>query len=146
MLQIKVNLLKNRLYITYSPYPEDTEGNGLHAIKKATEKLAPGFTCITRVTDLRNVDNKIVKFVRQARKLLEDKGVSGLARIGDFPGRGNDAARMIGTWKTARYDKYSFPVFTADTPEQAENVLDRWEKACNEETTPERKYAESIFS
>jgi len=44
MLDINVNRLKNRLYITYSPYPELNWDKSLFAIKNAAGKLSPADT------------------------------------------------------------------------------------------------------
>lgn len=129
MMDIKVDLLKNRLYITYSPYPENSRENGFQAITKATEKLAPGFTCITRITDIRHIDHKIMQFVRQATQLLVDQGMACAVRIGDFSGN-NTAGEKNGAPRIKNGDApYKCPISTADTLEKAEIILDQWENA-----------------
>lgn len=127
MMDIKVDLLKNRLYITYSPYPDNLRENGFQAITKAAEKLTPGFTCITRITDIRHIDHKIMQFVRQATQLLVDQGMACAVRIGDFS-RNNTAGEKKGDPRIKNGDtSYKCPISTADTLEKAEMILDQWE-------------------
>ena len=125
MLDVKINLLKNRLYITCSPYPEDPYGNGIHAIRKAAGKLSSGFGCITRITDIRPMDQQAVRQVREAREVLVDMGMTHAVRIGELPEAGHADIAAIEPEIIRRYSGSRCTVFTADTPEKAENLLDR---------------------
>lgn len=138
MLDIKINLLKNRLYITYSPYPESGWEKSIFAIKKAADKLSPGFSCVTRITDIRNIDDKIIRFIRQARKMLVDKGMARAVRIGEPSRREIGAANGNDPETENRYGNCKCRISTADTPEKAEMILDRWEKS--REKAPARKH------
>ncbi len=128
MIDIQVNLLKNRLYITYSPYPENTLENQIAAITKAAEKLTPGFTCITRIIDVGTIDEQIMQFIRKGRKLLVERGMAGVVRVGEFSLEQAATAGLIPSEVATYYSKYPCPVFIADTSEKAETILDLYEK------------------
>ncbi len=133
MLDIKINLLKNRLYITYSPYPEDPYGNGIHAIRKAAGKLSSGFGCITRFTDIRSMDQQTDRQVREAREMLVDMGMTRAVRIGEFPEGDHADIAGIEPEIIRRYSGRRCTVYTADTPVKAENLLDRADKTSRTE-------------
>ncbi len=143
MLDIKVNLLKNRLYITYSPYPELNWDKSLFAIKNAADKLSPGFSCVTRITDIRNIDEKVIRFIRQARKMLVDKGMARAVRIGEPSSRENGAAHTNDTDPEIenRYGNCKCRISTADTPEKAEIILDQWAKTRGKASAQKNKSA-----
>jgi len=141
MLDIKINLLKNRLYITYSPYPESSWEKSIYAIKNAADKLSPGFSCVTRVTDIRNIDDNIIRFIRQARKMLLDKGMARAVRIGEPSRRETRSANGNDPETENRYGNCKCRISTADTPEKAEIILDRWEKTREKASTQKHKSA-----
>lgn len=128
MIDIQVNLLKNRLYITYSPYPEHPRENQFAAIAKAAEKLTPGFTCITRIIDVGTIDQQIMQFIRKARKLLLERGMAGVVRVGEFSREQATTAGLIPSEKATHDSNYLCPVFTAESSEKAETMLDQFEK------------------
>ena len=144
MLDIKINLLKNRLYITYSPYPESSWEKSIYAIKRAADKLSPGFSCVTRITDIRNIDDNIIRFIRQARKMLVDKGMARAVRIGEPSRRETRSANGNDPETENRYGNCKCRISTADTPEKAEIILDRWEKTREKASTQKYKSAYSI--
>lgn len=145
MLDIKINLLKNRLYITYSPYPEDPRGNGIHAIEEAAKKLTPGFTCITRVTDIRNINPGVLRFARKARRVLENQGMARAVRTGELP-KEKTAEKIAGDDATgSRFRTSRCPVLTAETPEKAEMLLDHWEHSEKEEDRREYLFAGNVM-
>ena len=133
MLDIKVNLLKNRLYVTYSPYPADTFENNIAGITKAAEKLSPGFTCIARIINVGEIDRKIMQFVRQARKHLIQYGMARVVRVGELSLKQAFAANLIPSELETDYTHYPCPIFTADSMEKAELMLDRYERNRSDE-------------
>ncbi|NOY68336.1 MAG: hypothetical protein GXP53_02425 [Deltaproteobacteria bacterium] len=118
MLDVKVNILKNRLYITLGRIPKNRV-NGAHlTIEKALINLAPGFTCITRVVDIRDVDEKDIAEIMKVQGLLEEHGMAMAARVGAEHGK----EILTFTGKSVGY-----AAFTAKTIDEAERLLDEWE-------------------
>lgn len=122
MLDVKVNVLKNRLYITLGRIPK-SRVNGAHlTIEKALVNLTPGFTCITRVVDIRDIDEKDVAEIKKVQGLLEEHGMVMAARVGVEHGK----EILTFTGKSIHY-----AAFAAKTIDEAEHLLDQWEMEQN---------------
>jgi len=109
MLDVRVNLLKNRLYITLGRGRKHKLENSIQILENAADKLTPGFTCVTRITDCRGFDSTENGFCARIEKLLSDRGMAHLIRIGDVDTANSGNCEI------------------ADTMESADQILDLWE-------------------
>jgi len=117
MLEIKVDLLKNRLYINLGRVRKDTLASAINTVAKEVEKLESGFTCITRVIDVRAIDDNDLKTIREIQKFLSKKGMRKAVRVGTEDGK--KLLEEVG--KNAGYS-----ADTASTMQEAEKKLDAW--------------------
>lgn len=115
MLDVRVNLLKNRLYVTLSRVRQHELENSLQILENATKKLAPGFTCIARLIDFRGFDSRNGSLYEKIEQSLCDCGMVHMVRIGGC----ND-------WISGASGICTF----ADTVEAADQILDRLEASC----------------
>lgn len=117
MFDAKVDLLKNRLYITLGRVQKNQVKNSFDMIQKAAAKLEPGFTCVTRIIDTREIDENDIAEIQRIQKMLADYGMSRVIRVGAQKGR--TLMQTVG-------DNVSYPVEEAGTIEEAEQILDAW--------------------
>ena len=87
MLEVKVDLLKNRLYITLGRVQKNKVKNAHEVVEKAAKKLAPGFTCVTRIIDARDIDQTDIDEIKKIQIMLADCGMSKAVRIGMEDGK-----------------------------------------------------------
>ena len=118
MLETKVDLLKNRLYITLGRVRKDKVSDSARQIEVEIHKLEPGFTCITRIIDVREIDANDVRAIIEIQDLLAEHGISRAVRVGDDSGK--ELIDRIGK-------DVSYIALSADTLEEAEQILDEWE-------------------
>ena len=118
MLEVKVDLLKNRLYITLGRIQKNKVKSAHEVVGKAAKKLAPGFTCITRIVDARDIDQNDIDEIKEIQVILADLGMAKAVRIGMADGK--QLLNQVG--KDAAYG-----VEDAATLNQAEQILDTWE-------------------
>jgi len=118
MLETKVDLLKNRLYITLGRVRKDKVSDSARKIEVEIHKLEPGFTCITRIIDVREIDANDVRAIIEIQDLLAEHGISRAVRVGDDSGK--ELIDRIGK-------DVSYIALSADTLEEAEQILDEWE-------------------
>jgi len=118
MLEIKIDLLKNRLYITIGRVRKDKVADSARQIEEEIRKLEPGFTCITRMIDVREIDENDVRAIIDIQDLLAERGMSKAVRVGDDAGK--ELLDRIG-------HDVSYIALSAETLEEAEQILDEWE-------------------
>jgi len=87
MLEVKVDLLKNRLYITLGRIQKNKVKNAYEMVEKEVKKLAPGFTCITRIIDARDIDQNDIDEIKKIQLMLADRGMSKAVRVGMEDGK-----------------------------------------------------------
>jgi len=124
MLEVKVDLLKNRLYITVGRIQKNKVNNAHEVVGKAANKLTPGFTCVTRIFDARDIDENDIHQIKKIQAMLADLGMAKAVRIGMADGK--QLLNQAG--KEAAYDADD-----AATLEQAEQILDNWEAAAEKD-------------
>ena len=120
MLEVKIDLLKNRLYITLGRIQKQKVKNAHEVVEKAAKKLAPGFTCVTRIFDARDIDQNDIDEIKKIQTLLTELGMSKAVRIGMEDGK--ELLHQVG--KDATY-----VASEAATLDQAEQILDNWENS-----------------
>jgi PP-loop superfamily ATP-utilizing enzyme len=120
MLETKIDLLKNRLYITLGRVRKDKVADSAKKIEVEIHKLEPGFTCITRIIDVREIDANDVRAIIEIQDLLSEHGMSKAVRVGDDSGK--ELLDRIG-------QDVSYIALSADTLEEAEQILDEWESS-----------------
>ncbi len=118
MLEIKIDLLKNRLYITLGRVRKDKVADSARQIEEEIHKLEPGFTCITRMIDVREIDANDVRAIIEIQDMLAEHGMSKAVRVGADAGK--ELLDRIG-------HDVSYSALSADTLEEAEQILDEWE-------------------
>ncbi|MBC2714824.1 MAG: hypothetical protein HF978_05875 [Desulfobacteraceae bacterium] len=126
MLEVKVDLLKNRLYITLGRIQKNRVKNAYEVVEKAAKKLASGFTCVTRIIDARDIDQNDIDEIIRIQMMLADLGMSKAIRVGVENGK--LLLKQVG--KGTEYIATD-----AATLDKAEQMLDNWEKTtrCNED-------------
>jgi len=117
MLDVKVNLLKNRLYITVGRIQKNKVKNSFSIVEKAVRKLEPGFTCITRIIDARDIDQNDINEIKKIQEMLAEMGMSKAIRVGIENGK--LLLNQVG--KDTQYIASD-----ATTLEKAEQLLDDW--------------------
>lgn len=118
MLEVKVDLLKNRLYITLGRIQKNKVKNAHEVVGKAAKKLAPGFTCVTRIFDARDIDQNDIDEIKKIQVMLADLGMAKAVRIGMEDGK--VLLNQVG-------ENATYVAAEAATLDQAEKILDRWE-------------------
>ncbi len=118
MIEVKTDLLKNRLYITFGRIFPNTIDDIIDKISKVAWDLRPGFTCITRITDIREPDEEEFIRITKIQDYLLSIGISKVVRVG----------YKVGTElleKTSREVGYTSE--TASSIKEAERILDEFE-------------------
>lgn len=118
MLEVKVDLLKNRLYITLGRIQKNKVKSAHEVVGKAAKKLTPGFTCVTRIVDARDIDQNDIDEIKEIQALLAGLGMAKAVRIGMADGK--QLLNQVG--KNTLYGTED-----AATLDQAEQLLDNWE-------------------
>ncbi len=94
-------------------------------VEKAVKKLAPGFTCVTRIIDARDIDQNDIAEIKKIQIMLAERGMSKAVRVGMEDGK--ELLNQVG--KGTEYIASN-----AATLEKAEQMLDNPER----ETTPDK--------
>jgi len=115
MLDVRVNLIKNRLYLTLGWTQRDKLNKAFPAIAKAADKLSPGFSCITRVIDARGIQSSDIREIQKVQQYLIDCGMRRVVRVGEETGK--RLLRLAGM-------QYESICTEAASPEEAETLLD----------------------
>lgn len=118
MLEVKVDLLKNRLYITVGRIQKNKVKNAHEVVGKAARKLTPGFTCVTRIFDARDIDENDIAEIKEIQIMLADLGMAKAVRIGMADGK--QLLNQVG-------ENSLYGAEDAATLDQAEQLLDNWE-------------------
>lgn len=117
MFKVDINLLKNRLYLTIGPINKDRLDSVIDEIAEAVDQLDRGFTCVTRVIDIRKLGEQDVLTVIKVQDLLTTKGVSMVARVGIVEGK--QILDRIG-------EDAGYLAVNVESLADAEGVLDKW--------------------
>lgn len=117
MFDARVDLLKNRLYITLGRVQKNKVKNSFDIVETAAAKLESGFTCITRIIDIRDIDENDIAEIQKVQKMLADYGMSRAIRVGAQQGK--TMMKTVG-------NKVSYSVDEAGTIDEAEQILDAW--------------------
>lgn len=115
MLHVTVDLLRNRLYLTLGWIQKNKIKEAMPAIEKATGKLTPGFSCITRIIDTRKADTADMAEIKKIQQYLISRGMSRVVRVGAESGK--KLFRLLGK-------DYQSISHEAATLEKAETILD----------------------
>ncbi|MBW1894957.1 MAG: hypothetical protein JRF40_07565 [Deltaproteobacteria bacterium] len=115
MLEIKVDILKNRLYLTLGRVRKDKVADSSKRIEEEIHRLDHGFSCITRILDVRDIDENDIHEIIKIQDLLSEKGMSRAVRVGIEAGK--ELLDRIG-------DDAGYIALTADNLEEAEKILD----------------------
>jgi hypothetical protein len=122
MFNVRVDLIKNRLYLTFGCIQKNRVKYVLNVIEKAAKKLDPGFTCVTRIIDARDVSASDVSDIKEIQERLVACGMSRVVRVGNEHGK--NLLHIVGAeLKTISED--------ADSLEEAESLLDE----CTEQSS-----------
>ena len=115
MLEIKVDILKNRLYLTLGRVRKDKVADSSKRIEEEIHRLDQGFSCITRIVDVRDIDENDIHEIIKIQDLLSEKGMSRAVRVGIEAGK--ELLDRIG-------EDAGYVALTADNLEEAEKILD----------------------
>lgn len=115
MLDVRIDLIKNRLYLTLGWTQRDKLNKAFPAIAKAADKLSPGFSCITRVIDARGIQTSDITEIQKVQQYLIDCGMRRVVRVGEETGK--RILRLAGM-------EYESICTEASSPEEAETLLD----------------------
>lgn len=115
MLQIKVDVLKNRLYLTMGRVRKDKVADASKRIEKEIHRLDTGFSCITRILDVRDIDENDIREIMNIQDLLAEKGMARVVRVGIEEGK--ELLDRVG-------QDVGYIALTADDLEEAEEILD----------------------
>ncbi len=127
MLDVRINFLKNRLYLTLDQMHSKRLERSIPVLENAAKKLTPGFTCITRVVDIREPEATDFKHFEKVDQLLSDFGLAHVVYVGLANGN-----RLPPFSETPPY----YTASTANTIEAAERQLDLWEASVSNATGP----------
>ena len=115
MFNVRIDLIKNRLYLTLGCIQKNRVKYVLTVIENAAKKLDPGFTCVTRIIDARNINASDVDDIKSIQGRLVACGMSRVVRVGNEHGK--QLLHLVGAeLKTISQD--------ADNLEEAEFLLD----------------------
>ena len=115
MFNVRIDLIKNRLYLTLGCIQKNRVKYVLTVIENAAKKLDPGFTCVTRIIDARDINASDVADIKAIQGRLVACGMSRVVRVGNEHGK--QLLHLVGTeLKTISQD--------ADNLEAAESLLD----------------------
>lgn len=115
MFNVRVDLIRNRLYLTLDRIQKNKVKHALTVIEKAAKKLEPGFSCVTRIIEGRDINASDVAEIKKIQGCLVACGMSRLVRVGNE--RGKQLLHLVGTeLKTISHDAASL--------EEAEFLLD----------------------
>jgi hypothetical protein len=117
MFKVDIDLLKNRLYLTVGPINKDRLDSVIDEIAEAVDQLDRGFTCVTRVIDVRKLGEQDVLTVIKVQDLLTTKGVSMVARVGIVEGK--QILDRIG-------EDAGYLAVNVESLADADGVLDKW--------------------
>ena len=117
MLEVKVDLLKNRLYITIGRIQRNKVKNSSDIVEKAVAKLEPGFTCLSRIIDARDIDQNDIEEIKKIQMMLAKSGMAKAVRVGVENGK----LLLNRVGKDTEYIASD-----ATTLEEAEKMLDEW--------------------
>ncbi len=115
MLEIKVDILKNRLYLTLGRVRKDKVADSSKRIEEEIHRLDQGFSCITRILDVRDIDENDIHEIIKIQDLLSEKGMSRAVRVGIEAGK--ELLDSIG-------QDANYVALSADNLEEAEKILD----------------------
>ena len=117
MFEVKTNLLKNRLYLTFGRIAPDKLNEMKNKVFEAVEKLEPGFTCVTRIVDHREFSIADVEHHKSIQEFLKAKGVSKVVRIGVESGK---------EFLAELSEITGYQAHTANSLEEADLFLNKW--------------------
>ncbi|MCK5784647.1 MAG: hypothetical protein KAH06_09370 [Desulfobacterales bacterium] len=86
MYEVKASLLKNRLYITIGKVFSKEIKDISKDVEKVAWELRPGFTCITRITDLGDLTEHESGQIKKIQDYLLSIGMAKVVRVGYQPG------------------------------------------------------------
>ena len=86
-------------------------------IEEKIRALEPGFTCLTRIIDIRDITDDDIQAITQVQRLLCECGMSIAVRIGIDEGK--KFLDRIG-------QDVTYSVNHANSPQEAEKILDEW--------------------
>ena len=115
MLEIKVDILKNRLYLTLGRVRKDKVADSSKRVEEEIHRLDQGFSCITRILDVRDIDENDIHEIIKIQDLLSEKGMARAVRVGIEAGK--ELLDRIG-------QDAGYVALTADNLEEAERILD----------------------
>ena len=87
MLEIKVDVLKNRLYLTLGRVRKDKVSDSAKRIEEQIHRLDAGFSCIARILDVRAIDENDIREIMKIQDLLAEKGMTRVVRVGIEEGK-----------------------------------------------------------
>lgn len=119
MLNVQIDLIKNRLYLTVGSIHHNNIRLSVNLVEKALCKLEAGFTCITRVIDAVDFDREEIEEIQTIQKLLAEHEMAHMVLIGDVKGR-----HLLKTFGR----EVPYRITEAASMEEAEEILDEWVK------------------
>ncbi len=117
MYEVKINLLKNRLYITFGRIFSNEIKEIAQEIAYVSWELRPGFTCITKINDYRGFEKEELEQIVKIQDYLLSIGMAKVVRVGFKAG--TEALENTGR-------KVGYRSKTAPSVAEAERILDKF--------------------
>lgn len=115
MVSIRIDLIKNRLYLNLAWVQRNRIRTLLPDIEKAVSRLEPGFACVTRIIDDREPNTADMAEIRKIQQYLLAAGMSCVVRVGTE--RGKNLLHLLGR-------DFQSIALDAATMEEAERLLE----------------------
>ncbi len=119
MHEIRVDLAKNRLYVTVGK--KESQDEILTIVEKITQAcktLKPGFTCLTDLREYEVTPEEDEQYILKTQKIMLDAGMKKVVRV----------RKQFGSLGHFQFDKYSvmlgYHARNVTSVEEAEQILD----------------------
>ena len=119
MYEIKLDMDKNRLYLTFGKIEDEAEMQEIvQNIKSQSRKLKNGFTCLTDLRKYDPVNGIYEKYIKESQEALIESGMSRVVRV----------RRPMGSMAHFQFDNVSYEVGyhapNVTSIEEGERMLD----------------------
>lgn len=117
--EIEVDAEKNRAFLTqYGMYDDETATAMLDELDRKTGELQEGFDLVNDIREFKPLEQQKTKYIERGKEIVAKNGVSALVRV-------VDSAITEMQFERAGDGDDVYHVATAETPSEAERMLDR---------------------
>ena len=117
--EIEVDAEKNRVFLTqYGMYDDETATAMLDELDRKTGALPEGFDLVNDIREFKPLEQQKTKYIEPGKEIVAENGVGALVRI-------VDSAITAMQFERVGDGDEAYHVATAETPREAERMLDR---------------------